>query len=76
MSVDGQQAGLHVRPGWFSVSEAGSAVTELEPEAFFALLFGALRPEEALAGLPEEAVRLLAALFPAGAPVYWRTDVV
>jgi predicted N-acetyltransferase YhbS len=49
---------------------------ELEPGVFFGLLFGAVEPGEALAGVAEGPARALAALFPRGAPVYWRTDVV
>ena len=76
LRVGDQQAGLRVSPGWVSVGEAGAAAVDLPPEAFFALLFGAVRPAELLTGLSSEATRVLTGLFPAGAPVYWRTDVV
>lgn len=49
---------------------------DLEPAGFFALLFGAVEPAAALAGVAEGPGRALAGLFPRGAPVYWRTDVV
>lgn len=84
--VGEQVATLSVRPGWAAVTEAASRAAEpgpntplrveLAPSAFFALLFGTKEPDDVLAeGTPEPA-RILAALFPRGAPVYWRTDVV
>jgi predicted N-acetyltransferase YhbS len=76
LSVAGEYAGLSVRPGWVRVSEPEATHTEIPPEAFFALLFGSISPGEVLAGLPAGPARVLAALFPSGAPVYWRTDVV
>jgi predicted N-acetyltransferase YhbS len=76
LRVGDQQAGLRVRPGWVNVDEPGATAVDLPPAAFFGLLFGAVQPELALAGMPADAARVLAGLFPAGAPVYWRTDVV
>jgi predicted N-acetyltransferase YhbS len=64
-------------------SSPACLISELEPErvcieseVFFRLLFGSVEPAEALAGLASGPARALAALFPRGAPVYWRTDVV
>jgi hypothetical protein len=48
----------------------------LPPAAFFPYLFGAPVPKEVPLELSTEAQRLLAGLFPAEAPGYWRTDVV
>jgi hypothetical protein len=58
------------------VGEPGETPVDLEPGRFFGLLFGAVEPSEALADLPQASGKLLAGLFPRGAPVYWRTDVV
>jgi predicted N-acetyltransferase YhbS len=76
LSVDGQRARLQVRPGWVGIGEPDAPGTEIPPSVFFRLLFGSVSPEEALAGLPAEPARVLSGLFPRGAPVYWRTDVV
>jgi len=48
----------------------------IPPAVFFPLLFGAVDPHELLQGVSEPTRGLLTGLFPAGAPVYWRTDVV
>jgi predicted N-acetyltransferase YhbS len=78
LEVGDQAAELRVRPGWVEVGGPESTRRQivLEPAALFALLFGAAEPDDSLAGVPDEAARLLAGLFPAGAPVYWRTDIV
>ena len=76
LSVGDQQAGLRVRPGSIEAGAPEGSPIELSPTLFFGLLFGAVPPEEALADLPSEASHVLAGLFPAGAPGYWRTDVV
>jgi predicted N-acetyltransferase YhbS len=76
LEVGDQAVGLQVRPGWVELDGSEANRIALESAVFFALLFGAVEPAEALAGAPEEAARVLAGLFPAGAPVYWRTDIV
>jgi predicted N-acetyltransferase YhbS len=76
LSIDGQRVRLRVRPGWVGIDEPQTAVVEMPPGAFFGLLFGALSPAAALDHLPAEPAAVLAGLFPPGAPVYWRTDVV
>jgi predicted acetyltransferase len=76
LEVDGQAVGLQVSPGSVKVGEPLGGRIQLAPRTFFPLLFGAAEPSELLAGLPAEASWLLAHLFPRGAPVYWRTDIV
>jgi hypothetical protein len=76
LRVGDQSAGLQVRPGWVTVVDPGEATVEVEPDLFFELLFGAVAPPPALADLPPAPATLLGGLFPPGAPVYWRTDVV
>jgi predicted N-acetyltransferase YhbS len=90
LAVDGQAVKLRVRPGWVAVTPAAGTAespaqgptpsapirVELAPAVFFPLLFGTVAPEAALAGVELEPARVLAGLFPQGAPVYWRTDVV
>ena len=48
----------------------------LPPAAFFPYLFGTPVPKQVPLELAQAAQWLLAGLFPTGAPVYWRTDVV
>lgn len=76
LEVDGQAVGLRVQPGLVTLEEPGRRRARVRPAAFFPLLFGAPAPADAFASLPEEHAYLLAGLFPASAPVYWRTDVV
>jgi predicted N-acetyltransferase YhbS len=51
-------------------------VVAIPPAVFFPMLFGAPVPERVPLHLSPTTQSLLAGLFPAGAPVYWRTDVV
>lgn len=76
LKVDGHEVGVRVLPGWVNIGEPEGDPVDLEPRHFFALLFGAPLPRDALAGLPATTVSVLGSLFPPGAPVYWRTDVV
>jgi predicted N-acetyltransferase YhbS len=76
LEVDGQAVGLQVRRGTLLLGEPATSGVRVAPATFFPLLFGAAEPVELLAGLPAEPSRMLAGLFPPGAPVYWRTDIV
>ncbi len=76
LEVDGQAVKLRARLGRLEIDAPEADRVCLPPALFFCLLFGAEEPAGALAGLPAPARRVLTALFPRGAPVYWRTDVV
>lgn len=82
LAVGEQRAGLAVTPGEVRVTDGDAAPNRLPvrlaPEEFFLLLFGqASGSELTLSPGLDPAVRdLLTALFPRGAPVYWRTDIV
>jgi hypothetical protein len=56
----------------------GAHPVRLEPEAFFLLLFGAASSSELAItpGMDAHIRAVLTALFPRGAPIYWRTDIV
>jgi predicted acetyltransferase len=76
LRVGDQQAGLRIRPGFVEIGLPSGSPIELSPSSFFSLLFGANPPEEVFGSQSSVESRVLATLFPAGAPVYWRTDVV
>ena len=76
LAVGEQGVKLRIRHDRLEIGPPGEGRVALAPENFFRLLFGVAEPSVALGGVPAEAQRVLATLFPREAPVYWRTDIV